>query len=151
MIDVTFGSSQINWGISMDSLSSEYILALMWNGAALSLDKSKIYVMHVLGQTSSYENSNNTSVYTYDLSIFFITLNSTSGSVIGSIYKTNNGFYAMRGAAISGDYVVAPFETFIFSSNSICLMIFNTVTSSFSFKLHLGYIILPIYHPISDK
>ena len=148
MMDITFGSSQINWGVSMKSVSNSSFTP-WFHGAALSSDKSKIYVIFPFGKVSSTSNNSN-STNTFDLNLYFVTLSATTGSVLGSIYKTDNGGYFVNGAAMSGDYVVAPFYSYS-SYMSSFLMFFNTATSSFSFKLFSGALYYPIYHPIADK
>ena len=148
MMDVTFGSSQINWGASMKSVSNNSFTPYI-NGAVLSSDKSKIYVVTPFGKVSGTSNNSNYT-FTFDLNIYFVTLSATTGSVVGSIYKTDNGGYFVYGAAMSGDYVVAPFYSYS-STLSSYLMFFNTATSSFSFKLFFGAMYFPVYHPIADK
>ena len=148
MMDVTFGSSQINWGASMKSVSNKSFTP-WFNGATLSSDKSKIYVIIPFGKVS-YTSNNSNSTYAFDLNLYFVTLSATTGSVIGSVYKTDNGGYFVYGAAMSGDYVVSPFYSYS-SSFSSFLMFFNTATSSFTFKLFSGFLYFPVYHPIADK
>ena len=75
MIDVTFGSSQINWGVSIKSLSSGSFTSVV-SGAALSTDKSKIYVILPFGKVSSTNNSTN-NTYNLDLNLYFIIINWT--------------------------------------------------------------------------
>ena len=148
MTDLTFGSSQINWGVSMKRLSN-YSYCPLFNGAALSSDKSKIYVLLPFGKVSITSNSTNTT-YAYDLNLYFVTLSAATGSVVGSIYLTDNGGYSVHGAAMSGDYVVAPFNS-LFSFGSTFLMFYNTATSTFSFKAFSGNLYFPNYHQIADK
>ena len=127
MIDITFGTSQINWGVSMKCLSCNEFLP-KFHGAALSSDKSKIYVIIPLGKVTQTISSTNSSTLTLDLDLYFVTLSETTGSVVGSIYMTNNGGYYVLGATVSGDYVVAPFLAAT-SGASTFLMLFNTATS----------------------
>ena len=148
MMDVTFGSSQINWGASMKSVSNNSFTPYT-NGAVLSSDKSKIYVLTPFGKVSSSKNNSNYT-YTLDSNIYFLTLSATSGSVVGSIYMTDNGGYYVYGATLSGGYVVAPFIS-LYSTFTSFLMFFNTATSSFSFKFFLGLMYFPVHHPITDK
>ena len=49
-----------------------------------------------------------------------------------------------------GDYVVAPFYSYS-SIAATFVMFFNTVSSSFSFKLFSGGLYFPVYHQIADK
>ena len=72
MMDITFGSSQINWGVSMKSLSNISFTSYI-NGAALSTDKSKVYVIIPFGKLSG-TNKNSNSTYTIDLNLYFIIL-----------------------------------------------------------------------------
>ena len=148
MIDVTFGSSQINWGASIKSLSSSSFTSVL-HGSALSSDKSKIYVILPFGKASG-TNSNTNYTYTLDLNLYFITLSTTTGSVAGTIYMTNSGAYYVNKAILIGDYVVASFGIYL-SVNSTFLMFFNTATSSFSFKLVNVGLSFSVYHPIANK
>ena len=70
MMDVTFGSSQINWGSSMKSVSNKSFTP-WFNGATLSSDKSKIYVIIPFGKVS-YTSNNSNSTYAFDLNLYFV-------------------------------------------------------------------------------
>ena len=105
----TFGSSSIDWIYKM-IWSSSWTIAL--SESLRNLDKTKIYSFFVSDGSHC---------------LFFITLSSSSGGVLGSRYRSSSIFFNVYGLIETGDYVM----TTASDSSYSYVITFNTTLFKF--------------------
>ena len=107
---MTFASTSANWSSQLICSSGN------WNSRSsrsiLSTDSLNIY-----------------SIFNYETTIYFTMLSSSTGILSGSSYTTNlsNGY--VNGLTINGNTLLS-----VLSFTDSYIMVFNTVTSAFTFK-----------------
>ena len=110
---INFSTNSYNWANTISCLTdcSNYL-----QESILSSDNSKIYHLFILELNPN---------------AYFITLNSTDGSAIGSKYKSSISWSSTLGSTRNGDNLVFS----VMWSQTYYLFIYNTNSSSFSINL----------------
>ena len=120
---LTFGSSAIDWSktmtCSVGSCTSTNFESL------LSSDSSKIYSIYAYGNPQY---------------LYFITLNSTDGSVIGTRYKSTISWLNIYGSAEISNYLIVTIKL----ASSAALFVFDTTAIKFTFKSFSGTVLYQI-------
>ena len=113
MYKLTFGNTSPDWA---SKILCPFVLCVDSRGVAkLSNDGSLLYVFFNYGAP---------------ICLFFITLDASTGSSIGSLYKSNYQSLFADGFTYFGDYIIV-----IVKCNSIyTLLMYNTISSSFILK-----------------
>ena len=107
---LTYGSSSTDWTNKMSWQTTNWAFYL--SESLKSADKSKIYSFFVSGVSQN---------------LYFITLSSSSGEVLGSRYRSSSTLQNVYGSALNGDYILTTFKDL---SDSY-LMMFNTIIRKF--------------------
>ena len=121
---------------STPSWEKKMICSGTWNLAdsisLLSSDRLKIHSFFVYGSTSY---------------VYFTSFSVSDGSILSTRYKSSDQWFAVYGAALSGEYIAAS----IVSSPNQALIIFNTVTTIFITREFTGFLFKTIVDNISGR
>ena len=112
MVKTTFGSLSADWTNIMPWSSG--VCSAEVSDSLLNSDGSLIYSIFPYGSTKY---------------IYFTILNSTDGSLIGSVYKSNNSCTSVYGIVQSGYYLAVTWEW-----TDYFLILLNTISMIFTWK-----------------
>ena len=107
---LTFGRSSTDWTNKMSWQTMDWALHL--SESLRSKDKSKIYSFFISGVSQN---------------LYFITLSSSSGEVLGSRYRSSSTLQNVYGSALNGDYILITFK----DSSVSYLIMFNTIIGKY--------------------
>ena len=112
----TFGNFNADFAKKIQCTSTPWTASV--SETLLSSDKSIIYSLFIYGGTTYFN---------------FVALNSTSGSVIGSRYKSSISWNYVHGSTINADYIAA---TLVWPDYFLVLL--NSATSDFTINKFTG-------------
>ena len=113
MYKVTFSSTSVNWANKIVCSSGTWTSNN--SESQLSADGTSIYLFFVYGSTNY---------------LYFATLSTSTGSVIGARYKSSVSSNPIYGSALNGDYIVA--------TAYIYLVVYKISSSTFIIKSFTG-------------
>ena len=120
MVKITYGSSVTDWSNRIDWTGG--ICDVSYSGSLLSRDSTAIYSFFPFGVTGNQY-------------LYFVTLNSSDGSVLGSRYISSLKSTCVYGITLADDFIAV---NFCYSSYAI--MLYNTVTSQFTYRKFIDFI-----------
>ena len=95
MYKTTFGKSSVDWTNTMACPFPSTTCIFSTSKSLVSSDKTIIFSNFIYGDSST------------GLYLYFISLNATSGSVLGSRYKSSIALQSVQGSAISGTNIIS--------------------------------------------
>ena len=120
MIKITFGNLLSDWSNKVDWSGGTWLIT--YSGSLLSQDSATIYSFFPFGVSGSQ-------------SLYFVSLGSSDGVVVGSRFLSSISWNAVYGIAQSDNFIAI-----IHYWSLYAIMLYNTVTSQFVYRKFTDYL-----------